>query len=328
MTTLKMNMSELNSEQKEAVDYLGSSLIIIAGAGTGKTLVVTEKISHIVQSGFAKPEEILALTFTEKAALEMQERVDVLLKNSYNNINISTFHAFCQRILENYGIDIGLSNQFKVLTENEAWLLIRENFSKFNLDYYKPLANPTRHIHELLKHFSKCKDELISTADYFKFYENKIADSDEANIEEKNRLKEITDAYNTYNNLLLEKNTLDFGDLIFYTIKLLQTRPNILQKLQKQYRYILVDEFQDVNWAQYKLIKLLNSKKSHLTVVGDDDQSIYAFRGASVSNILRFNEDYPDAHKVVLTKNYRSEQKILDTAYAVIQNNQIQLISQ
>lgn len=314
-------MAELNQEQKQAIEYLNGPLIIVAGAGTGKTLVITEKISHIIKQGIAKAENILALTFTEKAALEMQERVDTLLNNNYSGVSISTFHAFCQKILEDYALDIGLSNQFKVLTENEAWLLVRENFSKFKLDYYKPLANPTRHIHELLKHFSKCKDELVSPTDYFSFVEEKKADTDELNIEEKNRLKEICEAYNTYNNLLIEKNCLDFSDLIFYTIKLLEKRPNILEKIRSKFRYILVDEFQDVNWSQYLLVKLLNSKSNQLTVVGDDDQSIYAFRGASVSNILRFNDDYPEAHKIVLTKNYRSDQKILDTAYKLIQNN-------
>ena len=309
----------LNSSQKQAVEYTKGPLLIVAGAGTGKTTVITKKIAYLIEQKFAKPEEILALTFTDKAAEEMLTRVDEELDVGYAEMQISTFHAFCQKILELYGLDAGLPNQFKLLTQTDAWLLIKKNFDKFNLDYYRPLGNPAKHIHELIRHFSKCKDELISPEEYLKYAENVKLDKD--NVEfDKSRLTEIANAYHTYNQLLLDNNCLDFGDLIYYTVKLLEKRPNILKSLQERYKFILVDEFQDVNWSQYYLVRLLTNG-GQLTVVGDDDQSIYAFRGASVSNIMRFKEDYPKAKEIVLTENYRSGQEILDLAYKSIQNN-------
>lgn len=313
----------LNSAQKQAVEYTAGPLLIIAGAGTGKTTVITQKFFYLISQKLAQPEEILALTFTEKAAQEMEERVDKLLASGYLELQVSTFHAFCEKLLKNYGLDIGLGNDFKILTGIDAWLLVRENLDKFDLDYYRPLGNPTRHIHELIKHFSKCKDELITPKEYLEYAKEIKLNSDSVEFEshEKDafRIIEIANAYHTYNQLLLDNNSLDFGDLIFYAYKLFTERKNILKILQNRYKFILVDEFQDVNWAQYQLIRLLANEG--LTVVGDDDQSIYAFRGASVSNILRFKEDYPDAEEIVLTENYRSGQKILDMAYKLIQNN-------
>ncbi len=311
----------LNQSQKQAVEYLDGPLIIVAGAGTGKTTVITKKIAYILEKKLATPEEILALTFTEKSASEMSDRVDNEINLGYIDLQISTFHSFCQKILERHGLDIGLSNKFKLLTEVDAWLLVRQNLDKFNLDYYRPLGNPTSHIHALISHFQKCKDELISPQEYLKYAEELQADKDSAELEDKSRLTEVANAYHVYNQLLLDNNFLDFADLIFYSIKLLKERPAILSLLQKRFKYILIDEFQDVNWAQYQLVQLLAGNKSNLTVVGDDDQSIYAFRGASVSNILRFKDDFPDTKEIVLNENYRSNQAILDQAYKLIQNN-------
>lgn len=315
-----MSERKLNKAQKEAVQYNDGPLLIVAGAGTGKTTVITEKIAQLVDKKLAEPHEILALTFTDKAADEMQERVDTLVEIGYADMHISTFHAFCQKILERHAIDIGLSNQFKLLTETASWLLFRKNFSKFKLDYYRPLGNPTKHIHELLKHFSKCKDELIAPEDYVAHVEDESKNS-ELDSDERNRLLELAHAYQTYNQLLIDNSAFDFGDLIFYTHKLLATRPTVLKTIQQNYKFILVDEFQDVNYSQYELVKLLAGGSSKLTVVGDDDQSIYAFRGASVSNIMRFKDDFPNAKEVVLNENYRSSQEILDVSYKSIQNN-------
>ncbi|MEK7623736.1 MAG: ATP-dependent DNA helicase, partial [Patescibacteria group bacterium] len=323
-----MGEKELNKAQREAVEYVSGSLLIVAGAGTGKTTVITEKIAHLINNKLAKPEEILALTFTDKAAEEMASRVDDRLDLGYAEIQISTFHAFCERLLQTYGLEIGLPNQFKLVSDTDAWLMMEERLYDFGLNYYRPLGNPTRHIYELLRHFSKCKDELITPAEYLEYAQGVALDKDEAEKIEKGRLMEIANAYHSYNQMLLNKGALDFGDLIFYSIKLLKDRPQILAKLQARYKYILVDEFQDVNWAQYQLVRQLVSSnvktqmsKDFLTVVGDDDQSIYAFRGASVSNILRFKEDFSNAKEIVLTENYRSGQEILDAAYTVIQNN-------
>lgn len=315
-----MIKKSLNKAQQDAVEYTAGPLLIVAGAGTGKTTVITEKIAYLIEKNLARPEEIVALTFTEKAATEMQDRVDERLELPYSDIHISTFHTFCERLLQQYGLEIGLPTNFKLITETDAWLLMREHLYDFDLKYFRPLGNPTKHIHEFLKHFSKCKDELVSPEEYLEYAEGLKLDGERTNAEEKDRLTELSSAYHKYNQLLLDKGFLDFGDLIFYCVKLLRERPNILKKIQGQYKYILVDEFQDVNWAQYVLTQLL-SEKSQLSVVGDDDQSIYAFRGASVSNILRFQEDFPSTKHIVLNDNYRSSQKILDTAYSSIQNN-------
>ncbi len=316
-----MGERRLNEAQQRAVEYVDGPLLIVAGAGTGKTTVITKKISHLLEKGIAQPENILALTFTEKAANEMQERVDTEIELGYTELQISTFHTFCQRLLEKFGFEIGLPKSFRLITDTDAWLLVRDHIYDFNLDYYRPLGNPNSNIHTLLDHFSKAKDELISAQNYLDYVEGLILDKDDAEVIEKNRLIEIANAYHTYNKLILENNALDFGDLIYYSVKLLKERPNILKAIQAQFTHVLVDEFQDVNYAQYELIRLL-AEKSQLTVVGDDDQSIYSFRGSNVSIILRFKEDFPSATEVVLTENYRSGQEILDLAYqSIIYNN-------
>ncbi len=317
---------KFNSEQKKAITFGQGPLLIIAGAGTGKTMVITRRIAHLILDKGVKTDAILALTFTEKAAGEMEERVDKLLPYGYVDLWISTFHSFCQKILQQNGLDIGLPNDFKLLSDTEQWLLIRNNLDKFNLDYYKPLGNPTKFIHALVRHFSRAKDEEVYPEDYLEYAENIKQDkdsvmSDELLDNEKLRIKEIAEAYHVYQQLLLDNDALDFGDLINYTLRLFRRRPNILKKYQDQFEYILLDEFQDTNYAQYDLIKLLAGNKKNLTVVGDDDQSIYKFRGASVSNILQFKEDFSKSQEIVLTKNYRSKQNILDLAYNFIQLN-------
>lgn len=310
----------LHERQQEAVTYTDSPLLIVAGAGTGKTTVISQKIAYLIDSGKAQPHEIVALTFTDKAAQEMQDRVDLLVHSPYLEMHISTFHEFCQRLLERCGVEIGLPTNFKLFTETDSWLLVRDHLYDFGLDYYRPMGNPTKHVHELLNHFSRCKDQLISGEMYLKYAEDLSLSKDTIEVDEKTRVGELANAYHTYNQLLLNNNALDFGDLIFYTVKLLRERPRVANHLRKKIKYILVDEFQDVNVAQYELVKLL-SQDAQLTVVGDDDQSIYAFRGASVENILRFKDDYKQAKEIVLTENYRSGQKILDTAYTLIQHN-------
>lgn len=316
-----MTEKRLNSAQEKAICHIGGPLLIVAGAGTGKTTVITEKIAHIINTGLGTPEQVLALTFTDKAAEEMEERVDALLNLGYTEMSISTFHAFCQRLLQHHGLDIGLPNQMKLLTETDAWLLMRQHLDRFDLSYYRPLGNPARHIHELLKHFSKCKDELITPEEYLACAEQRAADADAVQADERQRLVEVARAYHTYNQILLENNAFDFADLIYYTVKLFQKRPKLLADAQRKFKFILVDEFQDVNYAQYELVRLLARDDAELTVVGDDDQSIYAFRGASVSNILRFKDDYPRAKEIVLNQNYRSGQDILTSAYTLIQGN-------
>lgn len=308
-----MDLSKLNKEQKKAVVHKGGPLLIVAGAGTGKTTVVTSRLAHLVETVGAKPGEILALTFTDKAAGEMEGRVDALLSLGYVDLWISTFHAFCERVLRNYGFDIGIPTNFKLVDETASWLLVRHNMDKFRLRYYKPLGNPTKFIHALISHFSRCKDQEIFPEDYLKY--------GRMETEEKEKILEIAKTYRIYQKLLLENSLLDFGDLLNYCLMLFRRRPAILDKYRRQFKYILVDEFQDTNWIQYELVKLLAAPENNLTVCADDDQAIYRWRGASFGNIIQFKKDYPEAKEVVLVKNYRSRQSILDISYKFIQAN-------
>jgi DNA helicase II / ATP-dependent DNA helicase PcrA len=309
-------LEELNKEQLEAVTHASGPLIIIAGAGTGKTTVMTRRIGWAIENEGVKPDEILALTFTEKAATEMEERIDRLLPYGHVDLWIHTFHAFCERVLRSSGTSIGIDPKFTLLNEVDAWLLMRNNLNEFELDYYRPLGNPTKFIRALMNHFSRVKDEGIDPEEYKQFVDCFVGEEDELS-----RLREISNAYDTYERLLHEQSALDFGGLILYTLKLFEKRPHILKEYQDQFKHILVDEFQDTNRAQYKLIELLNTDDCSLAVVGDDDQAIYKFRGASIDNILQFENDFPSASRVVLTKNYRSAQGILDSAHSFIQAN-------
>ncbi len=323
-------LENLNQQQLKAVTHVGGPLLIVAGAGTGKTTVITRRIAYLVQQKLAKPEEILSLTFTDKAAGEMEERVDQLVPLGSFDFWISTFHSFGERLLKQHGLDIGLANDFTLLDKTRQWLLIYKNFDKFKLDYYKPLGSPNRFIDGLIDHFSKCKDEMITPHEYLAYAQNLELGSgahelplggESDHLIEIKRIHELASAYHTYQRLLLDNEYLDFGDLIHYTIGLFKERPNLLAQYQKQFKYIMVDEFQDTNVAQYELIKLLAAGQNNLVVVGDDDQSIYKFRGASVSNILKLKKDFLNLENLTLVDNYRSSQKILDLAYEFIQAN-------
>ncbi len=342
---MEINLKSLNPEQKKAVAYGEGSLLIVAGAGTGKTTVITQRLAWLIDQKKAKGDEILALTFTDKAAGEMEERVDKLLPYGYVDLWISTFHSFAEKILKDNAIEIGIPNDFKLLNQTEQWLLVRQNLDKFDLDYYRPLGSPTKFIHALIKLFSRAKDEAVGPQDYLKYVEELKLNIDSRDFvknfldaetikslskkekkelvaQEIRKAEEVANAYHTYQQLLLGKNALDFGDLINYCLQLLKQRPAILAKYRQKFKYILVDEFQDTNHAQYELIKLLAEPRQNVTVVGDDDQSIYKFRGASVSNILEFKKDYPKAKEIFLIKNYRSTQDILDLSYKfIVQNN-------
>ncbi len=345
-------LENLNTEQLQAVTHQSGPLLIVAGAGTGKTTVITRRIAWLIQQKLATPDHILALTFTEKAASEMEERVELLMPLGYVDFWISTFHAFCERILKQHALEIGLANDFELLDDTRQWILIHKNLDKFKLDYYRPLGNPSKFISAMLQHFSRCKDELIAPEDYLTYAQDlqlsdgnaELIPSEDKAVEVK-RITELANAYHVYQKLLLDNDYLDFGDLINYTLELFKRRPNILEFYRRKFNHVLVDEFQDTNFAQYELVKLLagtpkagdtlqvtsakaDSHARHslrvtcnLTVVGDDDQSIYKFRGASVSNILKFKDEFADLTQVTLTQNYRSTQEILDLSYKLIQNN-------
>lgn len=315
-------LDKLNAEQIKAVTHRNGPLLIIAGAGTGKTKVITHRIAWLIEQKLARPEEILALTFTEKSAAEMEERVDKLVPYGFIDTWISTFHAFGDRIIRDYSLDLGLPANFKVLSETEQAIFFKENIFAFNLKHFRPLSNPLTHIEEMLNHFSRLKDELVRHEEYIKFAESNLknAKTDEEKKEAEKTL-ELANAYGRYNELMMESGNLDYGDQIFLTYKLLIENPNILKKLKNKFKYILVDEFQDTNYAQNEIIKLISGKNGNITVVGDDDQSIYRFRGASISNILDFKSSYKYITEVVLNRNYRSTKQILDASYKLIKHN-------
>lgn len=275
----KKILKDLNDEQERAVTYGRGPLLIVAGAGTGKTQVITRRIAYLVESKVAKPEEILALTFTEKAALEMEERVDVLVSYGYTEFWISTFHAFGDRILREKALDIGLPPDFQVLSVPEQVIFFREHLFEFPLSYYRPLGNPTRHIQSILNVISRAKDEDISTEKYLDYAQNleKRAmenPEDEALKEVAVKEKEIARCYKKYQELLANAGKIDFGDQIHLTLKLLREHPSVLKEYQNRFRYLLIDEFQDTNYSQFQLVKLLAKKHRNITVVGDDDQCL------------------------------------------------------
>ncbi len=318
---------QLNENQLKAVEHSNGPLLVVAGAGTGKTRVITERIKYLIEENNIKPQEILALTFTEKAAGEMLDRVGDIMPLGYEEPWIYTFHSFADRILKTEGLEIGLDTSYKILSEPDQWLLFRHNLFQFDLHYYRPLGNPTKFISAILKLISRLHDENIGPEEFMHFAQtyHGIDESEVVNQTEKEKWLELARVYQQYQDLKLEKSKMDFGDLITWTIKLFKERPNILEKYQSKFKHVLVDEFQDTNFSQYELIKILCPNDGltdrSLIVVGDDSQAIYKFRGAAVSNILDFREDYKDAEMVTLTENYRSVQPILDASYKLIQNN-------
>jgi DNA helicase-2/ATP-dependent DNA helicase PcrA len=324
-----MNQIRLNEKQKQAVEHKKGPLLIIAGAGTGKTMVITQRVIHIMRSKWAKPSEILALTFTEKAAEEMVERIDIEMEYGYEEPWISTFHAFCDRVLKENGHYIGLDTNFSLMTQAQSYIFMHRHLFDFPLDIFRPQGNPTQFISDLIRHFSRLQDEDCSPRDYLNFVDG-LPKKTEKEKQRYVELNELAQTYEMYSKFKIEESKLDFGDLITLTLKLLRERPTVLRKYQDQFKYILVDEFQDTNYTQNILVNTLVLGKDYknqrdlarnLTVVGDDDQAIYKFRGAAISNILQFKEKYPDAEEIVLTQNYRSRQEILDSAYRLIKHN-------
>ena len=300
----------LNPQQKEAVEHFKGPLLILAGAGSGKTRVLTHRIAYLIDHYDVNPYHILALTFTNKAAGEMRERVDQIVGFGAENIWVSTFHSTCVRILRRYIEVLGYKRSFTIYDADDQRALMREIIKYLDLypKKYKERA--------FLNVISNAKDELIGPEDY-------------AARAQGDGMREIyARAYQEYEKRLHDANALDFDDLICKTIQMFQENRDILSYYQNRFRYILVDEYQDTNTAQFKLISLLASTPSddggvehNLCVVGDDDQSIYKFRGANIMNILNFEQEYPDTRVIRLEENYRSTQNILDAANAVIHNN-------
>lgn len=297
-------MNGLNDKQSEACCYTDGPLLILAGAGSGKTRVITHRIAYLMEKCNVNPYNILAITFTNKAAKEMRERVDNIVGEGALGVWVSTFHSMCVRILRKHIERIGGTKDFSIYDTDEQKVVMKETIRYLNLD---PKLYPEK---AMLAAISKAKENYVSPDDYER--ENATSFRDQ----------QIAKIYREYQRRLKISNALDFDDLIYQTIFLFETNPDVLAEYQERFKYIMVDEYQDTNHTQFILVKQLAAKYRNLCVVGDDDQSIYKFRGANIYNILNFEEEYPDAKVVKLEQNYRSTANILNTANAVIANNE------
>jgi DNA helicase-2/ATP-dependent DNA helicase PcrA len=323
-------LAGLNADQKRAVTHDRGPLLVVAGAGTGKTQVVTRRIAWLIATGRAKPSEILALTFTDKAAEEMQARVDRLVPYGYTDTVISTFHAFGDRVIREHALELGLPSEPRVLSRPETVIFLSERLFRLDLDEYRPLGNPTRFLAALASLFSRLKDEDVSPDAFAAHAARLAAEADssraddparEARLETARRQAELAAAYARYQELLGEAGAIDFGDQVALALRLLREHPAARAELQARFRYVLVDEFQDVNRAQAELVALVAEPRRNIAVVGDDDQSIYRFRGAATGAIIDFLGRFQGARTVVLRRNYRSRAGILDAAYRLIRFN-------
>ena len=297
-----MNLKKLNDSQKAAVEAVDTPVLIFAGAGSGKTRVLTYKISYLIKENIVKPEEILAVTFTNKAAGVMKQRVSDLLKGNVQNINIGTFHSICAKILRNEIRHLGFTKNFAIYDASDQISLIKVIMAENNLTKNNVMPKTVRN------KISSYKSQLINPKAALKFANN-IQD------------KIIVDIYKSYNSSLKENNAVDFDDLLNFPLEIFNNHPRTLGKYQKLWKYILVDEYQDTNKAQFLLVKMLAEKHRNICVVGDDDQSIYAWRGADIRNILDFEKDFPECETFTLENNYRSTNQILQAAQSVVRNN-------
>ena len=295
-----IDLSKLNNKQLEAVQQTEGPLLILAGAGSGKTHALTYRIAWLLQN-HVHPFNILAITFTNKAAREMRSRVNAL-DPSGNQVWVSTFHSLCVRILRRESHHYGYDNKFSIIDADDAEKLIKTCIRDLNINEKQYSARA------VISFISKLKDELIS-------YEEALEQSYDY------RARNMARVYELYQKRLRSSNSMDFDDLIYITVKMFINNPDVLERYQTRFKYILVDEYQDTNTSQYKLVSLLADKYKNICVVGDDDQSIYGWRGANIKNILNFDYDYPEAKIIKLEQNYRSTQTILDAANAVISNN-------
>lgn len=297
-------MNGLNDKQLEACCYTDGPLLILAGAGSGKTRVITHRIAYLMDELSVNPYNILAITFTNKAAKEMRERVDKIVGFGAESVWVSTFHSMCVRILRKHIDKLGGTRDFTIYDTDEQKVAVKEVLKYLNID---PKMYPER---AMLSAISKAKEEYMSPDDYEKANATSFRD------------QQIAKIYREYQKRLKSNNALDFDDLIYQTIFLFETNPDVLSEYQERFKYIMVDEYQDTNHTQFILVKMLASKYRNLCVVGDDDQSIYKFRGANIYNILNFESEYQDAKVVKLEQNYRSTANILNAANGVISNNE------
>ena len=297
-----MDLKKLNNSQKAAVEAVDKPILIFAGAGSGKTRVLTYKISHLIKKGVVKPEEILAVTFTNKAADVMKQRVNALIKNNVQVLNIGTFHSICAKLLRNEIKHLGFTKNFAIYDRADQTSLIKIIMAEINIS--KNSVMPKTALNKISYYKSKLIDPKTAIKSA-KTVQDKI----------------IVDIYKSYNKSLKENNAVDFDDLLNFPLEIFNNHPKILGKYQKLWKYILVDEYQDTNKAQFLLVKMLAEKHRNICVVGDDDQSIYGWRGADIRNILDFEKDFPECETFTLENNYRSTNQILQAAQSVVRNN-------
>jgi len=299
------HLKDLNPEQLDAVIHFEGPLLVFAGAGSGKTRVLTRRVAHLMREHSVRAEEIFAVTFTNKAAREMKERVATLFNRDSMPIWISTFHASCARILRQSSKYLDFTEHFAIYDTSDSLSVLKRVFNRKNVD--PKLIDPKT----MLGKIDKAKNDYLFP-DHFR--ENRFLSSAQAEL--------MAELYEGYQEELRSSNAMDFGDLLCNVVTLFKLEPKILERYQEQFRFLLIDEYQDTNKVQYELVHLLGNKYRNLCVVGDDDQSIYAFRGATVQNILNFKGDFPDAKVITLDTNYRSTKSILSAANAVISRNQ------
>ncbi|MEX2043368.1 MAG: ATP-dependent DNA helicase [Patescibacteria group bacterium] len=319
---------QLNKEQRQAVEFGNGPLLIVAGAGTGKTSVITRRIAHLIEEKNVPASEVLAITFTEKAAGEMLDRL-IGMGLSALPEHIQTFHAFGDALLREYSFEVGLPPSYQLLADAEQVIFLEDHLDELPLDTLKPKGRPARFLTEIRGAINKAKAFDLRPEDYAKWCKaeaarvKKLADPDEK-AEARRALKrheEVAAAYAAYERLKDEHYFIDYGDQIQKPLRLLRDKPDVAARLRKTFKWVLVDEYQDTNTVQAALVRAVAGDAGNLTVVGDDDQSIYAFQGAVIENIQRFEETYRKPTRVVLTKNYRSSQPILDAAHNLIEKN-------
>lgn len=310
---------ELNADQAQAVNHQNGPALIVAGAGTGKTRVLVERLIRLIEAG-VPPQRLLALTFTEKAAAEMADRINQRLGHFVAELPAMTFNAYGESLLRQYSSDIGLGRNFTLMGDNAKIVFLRERLDELDLDYFAPLGRPDAMLADLGDYFSQLKQRVITPQQHRKTVESMPA-GDEATRRNKAKYQELARAYQRYIELCRQANVIDYDDQIYLVLELFGRRPNVLAEVQDKYDHIMVDEFQDTNLMQSQLVDRLVDKRQNLIAVGDDDQSIYGWRGATLANILDFQDRYPEAKHVTLRHNYRSTIEILDAAYSLIQQN-------
>ena len=311
-------LNGLNRSREQAVTHGDGPLVVVAGAGTGKTRTLTRRFAWLVEQG-VPADAILALTFSSAAAAEMRERLEALIETPYEELHVATFHSFCTRLLQDEAIEACVDPFLSPVTPADRLALLLERIDELSLRHHEIRGNPAPLLASFVSRIDRLKDEMVSADEYRRYAEQLAAEADsDAARAHADREREFARLYADHDRLLSARGALDFGDLILQAFRLLHERPHVRERVARRFRHVLVDEYQDTNFAQGMLLRLLVEEHRNVTVVGDDDQAIYRFRGASQKNLLDFQREFPDAELVRLERNYRSGRRILEAAGAVV----------